>query len=238
MNRMPTVAILAGGLATRLGDIAHRTPKSLIEVAGRPFLHHQLDLLRASQITSVVVCAGHLGDVIKSAVPDGSNWGIDLTYSFDGPNPLGTGGAIKRALPLLGDVFFILYGDSYLPIDLRPLPPMLPPDREGLMTVFRNEGRWDTSNVLFENGVVQIYDKRHPVPEMRHIDYGISLMRASAFTGSTESAFDLSELLIQLVRRQRLAGCEVSQRFFEIGSPAGLGELRALLDPHSREEKD
>ena len=154
-----------------------------------------------------------------------------MDYSFDGPKLLGTGGALKRALPLLGMEFFVLYGDSYLPVEYRPVAEFFRRSgRLGCMTVYRNEGRYDTSNVVFRDGAVVVYDKKNRLPEMRHIDYGLSLFQATAFNAyPAGKPFDLAEVMSNLVREKQLAGYEVRERFYEIGSPAGLSELETLL---------
>lgn len=225
------VAILAGGLATRLRPLTESVPKSLVPVAGRPFLAHQLELLRAAGIERVVLCVGHLGELIQRAFGDGRQYGLRLDYSFDGPVLLGTGGALRQALPQLGERFFVLYGDSYLRVDYRAVAEQF--DRcgkLGLMTVYRNEGRYDTSNVVFRDGQILVYDKTARRPDMHHIDYGLSVLRAAALEEYPAGArFDLAELLASLVARGQLAGYEVAERFYEIGSPAGLAELDALL---------
>ena len=168
---MLPVAVLAGGLGTRLGAVTQTLPKSLVEVAGRPFVEHQLNLLRREGVERVVMCVGHLGEQIERAVGDGRRFALHVAYSFDGDTLMGTGGALRRALPLLGDAFFVLYGDSYLDL---PLPPIERTFRvqnlPALMTIFRNEGRWDTSNVLFDGARIVAHDKRNLHPDMRHID--------------------------------------------------------------------
>jgi NDP-sugar pyrophosphorylase family protein len=225
------VAILAGGLATRLRPITKKIPKSLVPVAGKPFLAHQLELLHARGIRHAVLCIGYLGEMIQREFGNGSTYGIRLDYSFDGPKPLGTGGAIKRALPLLGDEFFVLYGDSYLPVEYRPIAEFFQHSGKlGCMTVYRNEGRYDTSNVVFRDGEIAVYDKKNRPPEMRHIDYGLSLFKAAVFNSySADQPFDLAEVMSKLVRQKQLAGFEVRERFYEMGSPAGLSELETLL---------
>jgi NDP-sugar pyrophosphorylase family protein len=235
------VAILAGGFATRLRPITEKIPKSLISVAGKPFLAHQLGLLRARGLRRVVLCVGYLGEMIQRDFGDGNAFGMQLDYSFDssrrsaakadGPQLLGTGGAIKRALPLLGEKFFVLYGDSYLPIEYRPVADFFQRSgKPGCMTVYRNEGRHDTSNVVFRDGEIAVYDKKNRPPEMRHIDYGLSLFKASVFESyAAGQPFDLAEVMSRLVHEKQLAGYEVRERFYEIGSPAGLAELEALL---------
>lgn len=226
------VAILAGGLATRLRPITEKIPKSLVAVAGKPFLAHQLELLRSRGIRRVVLCVGYLGEMIQREFGDGSVFGMRLEYSFDGPKLLGTGGAIKRALPLLGDEFFVLYGDSYLPVEYRSVAEFFQRSGKlGCMTVYRNEGKYDTSNVVFRDGEIVVYDKKSRLPEMQHIDYGLSMFKAEVF-GSypQDQPFDLAEVMGRLVQERQLAGYEVHERFFEMGSPAGLAELERLLE--------
>ena len=229
------VAILAGGLATRLRPVTEKIPKSLVPVAGKPFLAHQLELLHARGIRRAVLCIGYLGEMIQREFGDGKAYGVRLDYSFDGPKLLGTGGAIKRAVPLLGDEFFVLYGDSYLPVAYRPIADFFRRSGKlGLMTVYRNEGRYDTSNVVFHDGEIAVYDKKNRPPEMRHIDYGLSLFKASVFESySASQAFDLAGVMGKLVREKQLAGYEIRERFYEIGSPAGLAELELLLQSKS-----
>ncbi len=230
------VAILAGGLATRLRPITEKIPKVLVSVAGRPFLTHQLELLKRQGITRAVLCLGHLGEMVREQFGDGSAHGVRLEYSFDGPVLLGTGGALKQALPLLGEKFFVLYGDSYLPIDFAPVADCFERSgRLGLMTVYHNEGRYDTSNVVFADGAIQVYDKKSRLPEMQHIDYGLSLFRAAALDEYAPGVkFDLADLMHRLVARRELAGYEVAERFYEIGSHAGLEELEARLSRPAR----
>ena len=225
------VAILAGGLATRLRPITEKIPKSLVPVAGRPFLAHQLELLRSRGIRRAVLCVGYLGEMIQHDFGDGGKFGVKLDYAFDGPKLLGTGGAIKRALPLLGPEFFVLYGDSYLPVDYAPIAEFFQRSGKlGCMTVYRNEGKYDTSNVVFRDGEIVVYDKKAKLPEMRHIDYGLSLFKSSVFDSyAANQVFDLAEVMGKLVREKQLAGYEVPERFYEMGSPAGLLELEALL---------
>lgn len=225
------IAILAGGLATRLRPITEKIPKSLVMVAGKPFLAHQLELLRSHGIYRVVLCVGYLGEMIQRDFGDGSAFDLQLKYSFDGPKLLGTGGAVKQALPLLGGEFFVLYGDSYLPLEYRPVAEFFRRSGKlGCMTVYRNEGRYDTSNVVFRDGEIAVYDKKNRRPEMRHIDYGLSLFKAPVFNSyPPDEPFDLAEVMGKLVAKKQLAGYEVTQRFYEMGSPAGLAELETLL---------
>ncbi len=225
------VVILAGGLATRLRPLTEKIPKALVEVAGKPFLEHQIDLLKQNAIADVILCVGHLGEMIERRYGDGEAFGIRIRYSSDGPELLGTGGAIKKAAALLTDGFFVLYGDSYLPVDYRAvLGAFQEAGKPALMTVFANADAWDTSNVWFEHGRVRLYSKREKLPEMRHIDYGLMICTRQIFDGSPEAVpFELADTLEKLSRKGQLAGHEVNQRFYEIGSPAGLAELDRLL---------
>ena len=229
------VAILAGGLATRLHPITEKIPKALVNVAGEPFLAHQLQLLHSHGIRKAVLCVGYLGEMIERDFGDGSAFGVELSYSFDGPVLLGTGGALRLALPLLGEAFFVLYGDSYLPVDYAAVAAAWHESgKDALMTVFHNEGAWDTSNVEFSDGKLLRYDKRDRTPAMRHIDYGLSIFKASVFADrASGEKFDLSEVQRDLVAHDRMAGYEVRERFYEVGSHAGLAELNILLSKKS-----
>ena len=218
------VAILAGGLATRLRPISEHIPKVLVEVAGRPFAEHQLELLHEHGLRRAVFCVGHLGEQVKAALGDGARFGFALGYSFDGPTLLGTGGALRRALPLLGEAFLVLYGDAYLQCDYQAVAQaFLQSGKQGLMTVFRNEDQWDRSNVIFADGQIQRYDKQQRIPAMRHIDYGLGALRAEVFARyPADQPLDLATIYQDLLAEEQLAGFEVSQRFYEIGSHAGL----------------
>ena len=224
-------AILSGGLGTRLYPLTQAAPKSLVDIGGRPFVAHQLELLRRNGIERAVLCVGHLGEMVEAAIGDGAALGIDVRYSYDGPAALGTAGALKKALPLLSDAFFVLYGDSYLDVDYQAVARTFEScGKLGLMTVFRNAGRWDRSNVLFVDGAIVSYDKQHPSPEMQHIDYGLNILRASVLDEvRADESCDLAELFAKLVRRKQIAAYEVTQRFYEIGSPVGLEETRQYL---------
>jgi N-acetyl-alpha-D-muramate 1-phosphate uridylyltransferase len=231
---MLPVAILAGGVGSRLGPITETLPKALVEVAGDPFVVHQLRLLRREGVERVVLCVGHLGEQIEQVVGDGGRFGLEVAYSFDGEILLGTGGALRRALPLLGEAFYVLYGDSYLDVPFKPIELAFRQQKQpALMTVFRNDGRWDTSNVLFDGTRIVAHDKRAPHPAMRHIDYGLGILTAAALAErSADRPFDLSEIYAALAAAGRLAGHEVTQRFYEIGTPAGLAETDQYLRRH------
>jgi MurNAc alpha-1-phosphate uridylyltransferase len=219
-------AILAGGLATRLHPVTETIPKALVDVAGTPFVLRQLDYLRRQGIGRVVLCVGFLGEQVEAVVGDGSAIGMSVSYSRDWPQLMGTGGALKQALPLLDSRFLVLYGDTYLPIDFAAVErEFLASGKPALMTVQRNADRWDKSNVLFENNVIVEYNKRTPTPDMRHIDYGLSAISAQVLADEvTTGPFDLADIYHRLSLSGRLAGYEVHERFYEIGSHKGLAE--------------
>mgnify|MGYP000561648176 CR=1 FL=1 len=225
------VAILAGGLATRLRPITESIPKALIDVAGQPFIHRQLRYLSGQGVTSVVVCTGYLGQQIEAAVGDGSAFGLLVRYSYDGPTLLGTGGALRRALPRLGANFFVLYGDSFLPCDFNKVQASFTASGQpALMTVLNNAGQWDKSNVLFRDRRIVEYNKRTPRVDMRHVDYGLGVLSADILAGNPDGgAFDLSDVYHQLSLAGKLAGHEVYHRFYEIGSHEGLKEAEAYF---------
>jgi NDP-sugar pyrophosphorylase family protein len=226
---LPPVCILAGGLGTRLGEHVRETPKPLVDVAGEPFLLHQLRLLAGHGAGRVVLCVGYLGELIERRI-GAERFGIHIQYSYDAPDLDGTLGAVRRARGLLGQRFLVLYGDTYLRIDYGAaagawkdsgLPAML--------SVLRNEGRWDTSNVLYRNGRVLAYDKRTPRPDMRWIDYGLGGLEQTVLDLVPAETRDLSDLYQELAGRGLLFGFEATERFFEIGTPAALAEADEFL---------
>jgi NDP-sugar pyrophosphorylase family protein len=228
---MLPVAILAGGLATRLRPATDSIPKALIPINEEPFVAHQLRLLSRSGIRRVVLCVGYLGEQIENYVGDGTRFGMQVSYSVDGPRLLGTAGAIRNALPLLGEQFFVLYGDSYLPCDYAAIGQSFrASDKLGLMTIFRNDGRWDRSNVELSHGRIVKYDKADQTSAMRHIDYGLAALSSVVFDKVTgERSYDLSSVYGDLVNRGQLAAYEVDQRFYEVGSLDGIRELSEYL---------
>ncbi len=228
---MLPVAILAGGLATRLRPLTSTIPKALVEVAGKPFIRHQLAYLKGQGVSEVVMCTGYLGEMIEAEVGDGSEFGLKVSYSPDGEKLLGTGGALKRALPMLGEAFFVLYGDSFLPIDFAAVKnDFIASGKPALMTVLKNDNRWDKSNVVYRDGKLIEYNKQQTRPEMGHIDYGLSIVRREVFDNTPDQEpFDLAGLYYQLSVTGQLAGHEVYQRFYEMGSFEGLKETEAYL---------
>jgi NDP-sugar pyrophosphorylase family protein len=226
---LPPVCILAGGRGTRLGQLAREVPKPLLEVAGEPFLIHQLRLLAANNVREAVICVGHRGEMIQSRIGD-TCAGVHITYSHDAPELDGTLGAIRRALRLLPERFLVLYGDTYLRVDYGAADWAW---RESglcaLMVVLRNEGRWDTSNARYELGRVLAYDKHTPTAEMSWIDYGLGGLTGGAIACVPESESDLAVLYRELARRGELCGHQATERFYEIGTPAAMLEAEAFL---------
>jgi NDP-sugar pyrophosphorylase family protein len=228
---MLPIAILAGGLATRLRPITEKVPKALIEVAGKPFIFHQLEYLRKEGIEKIVLCLSYLCEMIQKEVGDGSKFDLDISYSYDGDFLLGTGGSIKKALPLLDENFYVLYGDSFLPIHFAPIEDsFLNSKKPALMTVILNENKWDKSNVIYKDGLVLEYNKKEPKSEMKFIDYGLGILSKSLFDKYEEKvAFDLADLYHVLSIKSQLAGFEVNERFYEIGSHQGIKETELYL---------
>ncbi len=224
-------AILCGGLATRLRPVTEKIPKSLIPIDGEPFLAHQLRLLRTGGVTEVVLCVGYLGEQIREFAGDGGKFGLSISYSFDGEKLLGTAGAIRKALPFLNGPFFVLYGDSYLPCDYQDVARAFATShRRGLMTIYRNEGLYDASNVEAANGVILRYDKRHKTPEMRFIDYGLGAFERPVFEQlPPDEVIDLAQVYQNLLAAGDLAAYEVKERFFEIGSAQGIRDLEQYI---------
>lgn len=218
--------ILAGGLGTRMRALAPEVPKTLIPVRGIPFAHYQLDWLARHGVDRIVYSIGFKGERIREAVGTGSSWGLEVCYVEDGPELLGTGGALRRAFAagVLQEWFLVLYGDSFLPFDFRLLgDAFLAQERPAMMAVYRNQGRLDTGNVRFSGGVVTLYQKPPP-GEMPYIDYGVSAFRREliAEVVPTTGKHDLADICHRLSLENRLAGFEVRHRFYEVGSPAGL----------------
>jgi NDP-sugar pyrophosphorylase family protein len=232
---MLPIAILAGGLATRLGALTQQTPKALLDIAGEPFIHRQLHLLKGKGFEKVVICIGYLGEQIMEDLGSGEKMGLDIRYSQDWPDLLGTGGALKKALPCLGEKFMVLYGDSYLDVDYQAIARHFEQSGQpALMTVYKNDDRFDVSNVVFEEGLVKVYDKENRRPDMDYIDYGLGVFNSEILATWAQERFDLATVYTHLVENHALAGYEVFERFYEIGSISGLDELRGIFHVDER----
>jgi NDP-sugar pyrophosphorylase family protein len=231
MTAMSPIAVLAGGLAKRMRPLTEQLPKALLEVAGEPFVAHQLRLFARQGIRDVKLLVGYCWEQIELFVGDGSRFGVQVEYIVDGPTLLGTGGAVRHAVDRLGPEFLVTYCDSWLDAPYAPIVEAFHASgRPALMCVYRNENRWDASNVQFEDGVIRYYSKKIRRPEMHHIDWGLGMLKASAVTTrAPDKPWDLAELYEELSTSDRLAGYEMTSRFYEIGSFEGLAETNHLL---------
>jgi NDP-sugar pyrophosphorylase family protein len=231
MTAMPPIAVLAGGLAMRMRPLTEQLPKALLEVAGEPFVAHQLRLFAREGISDVKLLVGYCWEQLELFVGDGSRFGVQVDYIVDGPTALGTGGAVRHALDRLGAEFFVTYCDSWLDAPYAPVVEAFRASgRPALMCVYRNENRWDASNVQFEDGVIRYYSKKIRLPEMHHIDWGLGMLKACIVaTRPLGEIWDLAELYEELSTSDRLAGYEMTRRFYEIGSFEGLAETNCLL---------
>lgn len=229
-NLKMQMVILAGGLASRMGPLTQDMPKSMLQVNGKPFLEHQIELLRQRGITDIVLCVGYLAEQIKDYFGDGDRFGVHITYSEEGEKLLGTGGALKKAEPLLEEDFLLMYGDSYLLLDYAGImADFRKSDKQGMMVVYRNMDCYDCSNVVLEANLVKLYDKKRKPPDMAHIDAGLSALKKSTLSFFLENEVALLEdLYSHLVQRRELLAFETDQRFYEIGSISGLEELDEL----------
>jgi MurNAc alpha-1-phosphate uridylyltransferase len=224
--------ILAGGLATRLGERARELPKALLPIAGKPFLAWQIAALARSGFSEVVLCIAHFGAQIRDFLGDGAAFGVTAAYSEDGPELLGTGGALRRALPLLGASFLVTYGDSYLPFDYAaPLRDLnAHPEALGTMSVFENNDAWDSSNTEVRGETVLRYEKGGMDAALRYIDYGALALRRSVLTERpADVRFGLEQVQAELARAGTLRAYPASERFYEIGSELGIRDLEAKL---------
>jgi NDP-sugar pyrophosphorylase family protein len=229
---LPTVCILAGGLGTRLGEIGRQRPKALVEVAGRPFVFHQLAMLAGAGAERVVLCVGWLGEQIEQTLGD-RHGDLRIAYSYDDPCPCGTLVALRRALPLLGERFLVMYGDTFLRIDLGAFDAgWRASGLPGAMAVFRNHGRFGPSNVAFDGRRVTAYDKRQPGPDMTWIDYGVGGLSAPAVAGA--AADDVADLYRSLAETGQLFGYAATERFYEIGTPEAVEEADRFLRTNPR----
>ncbi len=225
------VAILAGGLATRLKPLTDNLPKSLVSIQGKTFLEYQLEFLRAGGITDVVLCAGYLGEQIEKFCGDGGKFGVRVKYSHEGNTLLGTAGALKKAAPLLEEEFFVMYGDSYLCLDFNTLMCYFKNQNKlALMTVYRNRGRYDKSNTVVAGNLVRRYSKQAKTGDMDYIDYGANILRKQALElVPADRSYSLEDLFPLLIAQDELLAYEVKERFYQIGSPEGLEEFREYI---------
>ncbi len=226
------MVILAGGLATRLFPLTSKVPKSMLEINKRPFLEYQLELLKEYEIKDVLLCLGYKGELIKNYFGDGRKFGVNLSYSFDGEKLLGTAGALKKAYKLLNDNFLLMYGDSYLPYDYWKIEEAFKnSEKLSLMVVYKNQSRFDKSNILIADDLVKVYDKTLKGENLEYIDAGLSILKKEVLSLVPEDEpFDLQELYKTLISEQEMSAYEVKQRFYQIGSLEGLDEFKNLIE--------
>jgi len=224
------VAILAGGLATRLKSLAENTPKSMLRVSEKPFLQYQLDFLKRSNVRDIVLCLGYLGEAIESYFSNGKDFGVSIKYSYE-DKLLDTAGALRNAEKLLEDEFFVMYGDSYLFLDFEAAMSYFKKhDKLALMTVYKNYDRYDRSNVVVEGNLVKRYSKREKTKDMVYIDYGASILRKRTLEMVPQNqVYSLEELFAQLIEQKELLAFEVKERFYQIGSLEGLQEFERFI---------
>jgi len=225
------VIILAGGLAMRMRPVTEKIPKAMIDVNGKPFIHHQITLLKKKGISNIIICVGYLGEQIEEYIGDGSKFCVHVDYSYDGNVLLGTGGAIVKIGNRLPDIFFILYGDSYLNVNYQKVEyAYRVSGKKGLMTIFKNDNRWDTSNVVYKQDKLIKYSKINKTKDMNYIDYGLGILKSSVFVDfPPNTVFDLAAVYEKLSDESQLEGYEVFERFYEIGSSQGLSDLCKIL---------
>jgi NDP-sugar pyrophosphorylase family protein len=224
------VAILAGGMANRLGEMTRKEPKSLLKILGRPFIEYQIEIIRKKGINNIVICTGHLGEKIQSYLGDGKRYGIKIVYSHE-DRPLGTAGAMKKAENLLNSVFITMYGDSYLFLDFnRMLSHFVNSSRMAMMTVYKNDDRHDRSNTSVSGGMVTGYSKNGRTGDMVYIDYGAHVFRKEALALVPDNRFyPLEKLFPLLIKQKQLLAYEVRECFYEIGSLTGIGEFTEYI---------
>jgi NDP-sugar pyrophosphorylase family protein len=223
-------AILAGGLGTRLRPVTKATPKAMVLVDGRPFLEYEVALLKSEGIRDFVMCVGYLGDAIVGHFGDGSSFGVSIAYSRDGPRLLGPAGALRRAEPLLGDAFFVTYGDAYLRAPYSAMMgELLKSGRLGLMAVYKNENRHGTSDIAIRGGKVVRYDKKGG-EGLTWVNYGVTALRKSALAAIPEaSVVGEEEFYGSLIAKGELLARPVARRFYEVGTPASLEDFKRFV---------
>ncbi len=226
------MVILSGGLATRMRPLTLKLPKSMLQIKGRPFLEYQLELLKEYEIKDILLCVGYKGELIKDHFGDGRKFGVNLSYSFDGDKLLGTAGALKKAYKLLGENFFLMYGDSFLPYDYQKIEESFKRSNKlSLMVAYKNQNRFDKSNILISEGLIKLYDKTLRGENLEYVDAGLSILKKEVLNlVPEEEPYDLEELYRTLISEEEMTAFEVKQRFYQIGSFEGLEEFKNLVE--------
>ena len=231
------IAILAGGLATRLQPLTEKIPKSMIMIEGKPFLQYQLEFLKNEGITDIVICVGYLSKQIETYFGDGKRFGVNIKYSKEEERLLGTAGTLKNAEGLLEGDFFLMYGDSYLFLNLEEVWEHFQKyNKSALMVVYKNYDKIDKSNAVVENGMIKKYDKKHKTKDMVYIDYGVSILKKEVLDMiQKDQVFSLEELFPELINKNEMLAFETQARFYEIGSYSGLEEFKKFVYLHRKE---
>lgn len=225
--------ILAGGLGTRILPLTKELPKCLININNQAFLYYQLKWLKKHNITNIVICIGHLGQMIIDYAGNGDKFDLHIDYVDEGEELLGTAGALRLAYDQnkLEDKFLVLYGDSFLPIDFTDVYKSLS-KYPALMTIYKNQNKFDKSNVTKINDVIISYDKNSQDSTYNYIDYGLSVINKQAISGyiKPKCVQKLDMFFNQLSKQNLLKGYEVNKRFYEIGSFDGLNDFKELVN--------
>lgn len=224
------LVILCGGLATRLGLLAKKIPKSMILVDGKPFLEYQIEYAKQFGINDIVLCVGHISNYIENYFDDGHAFGVSIRYSYDGDKLLGPIGALKRASSYLDDVFFSLYGDSFVFVDYKNMYDVFfKKNKIGMMSVFQNFDKTDSSNLVVCDGRVVKYNNEK-TKDMTFIDYGVSIFRKKALDFIPKNIFfSTKDFYSKLVDLNELLAYEMKKRFYHIGNPSALKEFRSFV---------
>ncbi len=223
---------MAGGLATRLRPITEKIPKGLVEIDGKPFLEYQIKLLKKYEIKDIILCIGYKGEMIEEYFGDGENFGVKISYSKES-KPLGTGGAIRKAFNKLGKNFIVMYGDAYLNFDYKDIISFYEKSKgTAVLSVYKNKGKYDSSNVILDNNGKVLYDKSNPSSNMEYIDYGLSVLNKDLVKKyiPSQGFYDLADFYNEISKKELLLGYEVKERFYEIGSFGGLDEFKKYIN--------
>jgi len=226
------MVILCGGLATRLGDLAKDIPKSMIQIKGKPFLEYQIENIKKHQIKDIVLCVGHLFEQIEKYFGNGKKFGVNIKYSYDRDKPLGPIGAVKKAESLLKDIFFIMYGDSYLNVNFQNVYSYFTQYKKlGLMVVYKNFDKYDKSNLIVKNSMVVSYGEKKRTPDMTYIDYGTSVLRKKTLDLIPKNTFfSTGPFFSNLIFKKELLAFEAKERFYHIGNLEALREFRNFIE--------
>ena len=222
----PTI-ILSGGKSSRLGRLTAKKPKCMLMIDDKPFVLHQLNLLEARGVKSVTLCLGYLSNKVTEYLDKKYTGNLNISFSFDGHIPLGTGGAIKKASKEIKTPFFVMYGDSYLDISFKEVAVSYAIKEGPLMVVFKNNGLFDRSNVHLTNRGI-VYNKSNPNSQSRYIDYGLGIFESN-YLSSLEDTFDLSLVYEQYSKQKALQYFLATKRFYEIGTLKGLNNAKKIL---------